>query len=246
MNLKITWKYLVALFALTLILMEVHEQVHINTGALICGGYGERDFNSWATINNCAMPAWSVLATVTGPLFSYALVWFGVWLLVKAKSENWKAIGFSLIFANVPFARIFTAVTGGGDETTVLRNLFKGEWSAAAIKYIGLAIVLACAVPPLYVALKSMKNRFRWLYLIGFSVLPLFVLAGYSLVFLNSLLAQGYLSSVLFLGTPTLIIVHTLLMVVLLAFTRKWLFTINRNAPDNAPSEPAALVFHPN
>jgi hypothetical protein len=175
LKLRITWKYLIAYFALTIILGELHEQVHITTGRIVCGGYGPRDFNAWKTAADCAAPAWAFLATLTGPLFSYAVMWTGAYLLAKAKNANYRAIGFSLIFAPLPFARIFTAVMGGGDEKVVLRALLGDEFSAGTAKILASILVSVLCLPPLYIAWRNIKNRFSIIYLIGFSVLPLIV-----------------------------------------------------------------------
>jgi hypothetical protein len=49
MPIKITWQYIIAFIALHMIMGELYEQVHINTGYFIFGCYGPRDFNVWQT-----------------------------------------------------------------------------------------------------------------------------------------------------------------------------------------------------
>jgi hypothetical protein len=227
-TLRITWKFLLAFFALTLISGELHEQVHINTGWFVCGGYGPRDFNTWKTAADCANPSWTFLATAVGPLFSYLVMWVGAGLLLKAESAGYKAIVFALVFAPLPFARIFTAAMGGGDERVVLSNFLKGTLDPVTIKILATLIVTAICLPPVLIAYRSIKNRFRLLYVIGFLVLPLLVLSVYVFMFLNGLLFSGVLSESPILGTPLLVIVHFLLMAVFLAFSHRWLFEINR------------------
>lgn len=227
LNLRISLKYLAAFFLLTLILGELHEQVHINMGWIVCGGYGPRDFNAWKTAADCAQPSLAFLSTTVGPLFSFAVMWLGAVLLLKAKTLDYKAIGFSLIFAPLPFARIFTAAMGGGDEKVVLNRFLKEDFSPETIKIFALVLVATVCLPPMLIALKSIKNRFALLYVIGFSVLPLIVLGAYVLTFLNSVLASGFLASAPFLGTPLLIVFHTVLAIVLLFFCRKWLLDLN-------------------
>lgn len=228
MNIRITLKYLLAIFALMLILGELHEQVHINTGYLICGGYGGRDFNAWATAKTCTLPDWSFLATTAGPLFSYLVMWTGVFLLLRAKTDGRRAIGFSLIFAPLPFARIFTALTGGGDEKVVFLKLLQDSVAPQTGKIFAAVFVTAICLPPILIAWSKIKNRFAWLYVIGFCVLPLIVLSFYVFGFLNGLLAEGFLSTVRVLGTPTLILLHTALVITILLFIRCWLLEINR------------------
>jgi hypothetical protein len=226
LHLKISWKFLLALFALMICTGELHEQIHIQTGRIVCGDYGERDFNAWKTAADCAAPAWRFLATLAGPLWSFAVMWTGVFLLTKAKSLDHRAIGFALIFAPLPFARIFTALTGGGDEKTVLAALFKDDLNLGTIKIIAAAIVSLICLPPMLIAFRHIKNRFAVLYVAGFAVLPLVVLGLYIFNFLNPLLAGGFLSSAPFLGTPLLIIIHFLIMAVLFVIFRKWLLEI--------------------
>ncbi|HEX9930788.1 MAG TPA: hypothetical protein VGB02_19805 [Pyrinomonadaceae bacterium] len=66
LHLRITFGYLLALFALMICSGELHEQVHITTGYFVCGGYGARDFNVWHTIEPCAAPSLAFLATLAG------------------------------------------------------------------------------------------------------------------------------------------------------------------------------------
>jgi hypothetical protein len=230
LNLRITWRYLLVLFALTIVTGELHEQVHIQTGRIVCGGYGERDFNVWRTAADCAAPSWAFLATLAGPLWSFAVMWTGALLLIKAKTTDWKSLGFSLVFAPLPFARIFTAVMGGGDEKVVLRRFLDDDFSLPTIKILAAILVTTICLPPMLIAWRNIANRFRALYVVGFAVAPLVVLSLYVLTFLNGLLKSGVLSAAHVLGTPTLVIIHFCLMAAALALGGKWLLTLNRAA----------------
>ena len=227
LNLKITWKYLLAFFALTIVCGELHEQIHIQTGRFICGGYGERDFNAWRTAADCTAPAWAFLATLVGPLWSFAVMWTGAFLLLRAKSVAVKTVSFSLVFASLPFARIFTAIIGGGDIKVILHAFFGNELGLTAVKILAAIIVTLICPPPILVAWRSLKNRFAAFYIIGFMILPLVVLSLYVLTFLNSVLASGFLSSAPVLGTPLLILAHFSLMAILLILCSRWLLEIN-------------------
>lgn len=227
MKIRITFGYLAALFALMLITGEIHEQVHINTGYMLCGGYGKRDFNAWRTMPNC-VTNWTFLPTAVGPLYSYLVMWTGAGLLLKAKTKIYQAVGFSLVFAPLPFARIFTAVMGGGDEKVVFLNLFREHFSVSNGKILAAVFVTIVCLPPVLIAWLKIKNRFAFLYVLGFCILPLVVLSFYVFIFLNGLLAKGVLSSVVILGTPTLILIHFLLMAAVLFFLRQRLLDINR------------------
>lgn len=234
-RLRLSLKYLAVFFPLAIILGELHEQVHINTGWLICGGYGPRDFNAWKLSAECGRPGIAFLATSVGPLFSYAVIWTGALLLQKGRDLAVRTIGFTLIFAPLPFARIFTAAVGGGDEKVVLMHFFKDELGTAGVKLLAFIIVTSVLLPPMWIALKNIRNRFPILYVIGFSVLPLIFLSAYVLTFLNFLLAGGLLNEAPILGTPLLVLLHFGLMLSVLWFGRRWLLVLTR--PKNKARE---------
>jgi hypothetical protein len=224
MNLKISGKYLMAFFALCLVMFETHEFVHIITGRIICGCWGERNFNVWGLCHGCteAKPL-SVLATFTGPLYSYVLIWLGAYFLMKGATIARQAMGFSLIFANLPLARIVTAAMRGGDEIFGLR-----EWlgtpdrsNSSLIWLLGGVLVLVLTIPPLIAAYKALQNRNKLWVFIGFLILPM--LAGFAVIFgvLNPLMTIGVLDQIGLCGTPVLINLWTLFVVLFFLLTRK-------------------------
>jgi hypothetical protein len=71
------------------------------------------------------------------------MVWYGRSLLDK--NNNQKAVGFSLIFANMPFARIFNPMFGGGDEVVVVDSLLN-NWNLSRI-IVFILIILIVAYP---------------------------------------------------------------------------------------------------
>ncbi len=225
---KITWRYVIAFIALNLVMMELHEQVHIQVGKIVCGCYGERDFNVWRTCAQCSRPSLAYLATSAGPLFSYTMIWLGAWWLMKATAGEKRTFGFSLIFANVPFARIFTALLGGGDEKIVLTFVFADSLNLATVKILAGGIVLLFCLPPLVIALRNMLNKQRLWYFVGFNILPLVFGLIYVFIFLNGLLTRGFFSSPILLGTPTLIMLNTGLMLLVLAKFGRNLLEVNK------------------
>jgi len=91
------------------------------------------------------------------------------------------------------------------------------------------------AAPPIITSFRAVKNNYGWLYNIGFMVLPLLVFGTYGFVFLNGLLEKGFLSDVWIMGTPLFITLHTLLvLIILLLFFRKQLFTLVKNRDEFA------------
>ena len=208
-------------------MLEVHEMVHIGVGRLICGCWGARDFNVWSLCTGCSenQPLWW-LATLAGPLVSFALMWLGMFWL-GSEDPNKLTFGFSLIFANIPFGRISTVMMGGGDEMVVTRHFLKGEYSRTSMILICSTVILCFVVPPISRAFNVLKNRWVWLYIIGFLTLPLLFLLVYVLTGLNSLLDKGFLSALWIMGTPILITIHTSIALISLLWLRKNLFSIS-------------------
>ena len=222
MQIKITFRYIMAFFALNMIMGELHEQVHINTGYFICGCYGPRNFNVWATCEQCVSQQWSFLATLAGPLFSCSLMWLGAWWVAKSSNNIKRILGFSLLFSNLPFARIFTALVGGGDEKVVIQAI-SGNIDPFISKLIAVLIVTTICLPPMIIAYKKSDVTYRFLLITGFAIIPLIYGMLYHHIFLNWLLKKGIASNSYILGTPSLILLHFLLMLLLLIFFRKGL-----------------------
>jgi hypothetical protein len=207
---------------------ELHEQAHINTGFFICGCYGSRDFNVWTTCEQCAKQAWPYLATLAGPLFSCSLMWLGALWFSRSTNENKRVIGFSLVFANLPFARIFTAVVGGGDEKIVVQALMGDTGYSLSSKIIASAIVLLICLPPILIAGKKIWHKKRWGIVAGFSIIPLVYGMLYQRMFLNGLLKKNTLAETHLFGTPDLILVHFVLMLLLLVLFGKGLLELKK------------------
>ena len=96
MKLKLTFKYVLTFSALIFIFHELHEIVHTLTGRLICGCWGKRDFNGWGLCEGCSeQNPFSIVATFTGPIFTFIMIWIGTFLIGQNKTDNQKALGFS-------------------------------------------------------------------------------------------------------------------------------------------------------
>jgi hypothetical protein len=221
MRIRITPAYTFSFLLLLIVMMELHELAHITVGRWLCGCWGPRDFNVWNLCEGCddAQPyAW--VATLTGPLFSFAMMYLGV-LWLRSIDPIRKSIGLSLIFANIPFGRITTVMWGGGDEMVVLRSLLPDSFDRTDRIIIGSILILIVGVPPIYKAYLTVSNRRSWIYILGFMTLPLAFLLVYTLIGLNTLLQSGFLSAPWIPGTPLLITVHTTIAAVLLILFRK-------------------------
>jgi hypothetical protein len=91
------------------------------------------------------MPSLAVLATVAGPAFSYALM--GSALVAVRGRPRAKWLGLALVSAALPFARLFTALMGRGDEAVVLQAALSSSLTAALIKVLAIGVVSAFCIP---------------------------------------------------------------------------------------------------
>ncbi|MEP6952406.1 MAG: hypothetical protein ABI863_24145 [Ginsengibacter sp.] len=234
MNIRLSFSYVITFLLLLIVMLEFHESVHIVVGRFICGCWGTRDFNAWSLCDGCdKRHSFSWIATLAGPLFSFGLMWLGMAWLSSANSKK-KALGFSLIFSNIPFGRISQVMMGSGDEMTVMRSVFKNNFSDAQMILICSVIVLGLGLPPIIKAFRTLTNRLSWLYILGFLAVPLLFLLIYILTFLNFFLNKGFLSATWIMGTPLLITLHTGIALIFLILFRKSLFSINRTEMPNA------------
>jgi len=219
MKLKLTLKYTIAFLALLFVVSELHEIVHTSVGRLICGCWGERDFNGWGLCEGCSEGSnIGLLATFSGPIFSFALMWVGYFLMADNKTLFQKSLGFSLVFVNIPFARILTAVLGGGDEVFALNRLLEDHTVA---QIIGLLLIIIICIPPCVRAFKIIQNKGKWIWFLGFFIVPTIILWLWILGVMNTLLASGVLSDYWILGSPILITVWTIGIIILLLVTIK-------------------------
>jgi hypothetical protein len=133
----------------------------------------------------------------------------GAWLLLRGDAVR-RAVGWTLVFAPLPFARLFTAALGGGDEKTALRMLLPESVGMGSVRMLALIVVATLAVPPLVVAWRSLRDGRRWLPFVGFLIGPMLFSFVWNHILMNRVLAAGVLSETVLLGTPTLILLHTL------------------------------------
>lgn len=235
LKLQLTWRNLFAFFLFAILMGEAHEIAHFVVGKIICGCWPEsRDFNAWSLCESCKdhSPYW-YWPTFAGPVFSMTLAWMGMFLL-NNPNEKKQSLGFALIWANVPQARIMTVLMSGGDERLVMRNLTKGTPLEPYFGWIAIVIVLIMALPPIIASFRAVKNNYGWLYNVGFMVLPLVIIGSYGFLFLNGLLEKGFLSEKWIMGTALFITLHTLLVLTLLMLCfRNQLVTMvsKRNIP---------------
>lgn len=223
MKIKLTWKYLLAFLLLTMLCGLSHEMVHHLTAAAICGCWGYKTFNSFVLCDSCANRAFGYWATIAGPLFTFALMWWG-WYQLSQKDHKNKQLGFALIFANFPVNRMFFVFINSNDEQWVRRHLFGNDSPIAS--WITIGLVLACTVPPLIAAYRAINNSRKAIWFLAFYLLPFIFVIVFAGLFLEEflLLDQKLLANTI-VGIPYLLILTEILCVAGYALTKKYLYS---------------------
>ena len=203
-HLRLTWQYVAAFAALTILCGTSHEFTHHFAGAAVCGAFGTKTFNSFELAPGCGANPWRLLPTVAGPLFTFALMWWGMFLL-RGADESGRRLGFALVFANFPVNRMAFALVGWNDEQWVARQLFGHSRFAF---WVTALLVWAACVPPLVVAYRAIGNRRRPLWFAGFFLFPFAFVVAFAGAFLeNYLLLSRHVLATPVLGVPYLIVV---------------------------------------
>lgn len=202
-HLRLTWRYLAAFAALTILCGTSHEFVHHFTGAAVCGAFGTKTFNSFHLAPGCEVSPWRLWPTVAGPLFTVALMWWGAARL-RAADEGRRRLGFALVFANFPVNRMAFVLFGWNDEQWVARQAF-GHSRVAF--WATVVLVWAACVPPLAAAYRAIGNRRRALWFAGFFLLPFAFVVAFAGAFLEEYLLLGRrVLATPVLGVPALIV----------------------------------------
>ena len=227
MNIKLTFKFIISFIALTFVMHEAHEIVHTTVGRIICGCWGQRDFNIWKLCENCIEKnSIALLSTFAGPIFTFIMIWIGTLNLKEGNTNSQKSFGFALIFANMPFARILTASLGGGDEVSGLNQLFENHTLAWGI---GLILILLVVSYPLYKGYVTIKNKRRVGFFLLFLLTPIVIDIVVVLGLMNTLLNKGVLATYWILGSPILVSIWTIFVVTIFMATRKYIYTLTND-----------------
>ena len=224
MQLKLSSKFIITFLSLTFVMHEAHEIVHTTIGRIICGCWGERDFNVWGVCESCQNNSLILLATLAGPLFTFIMIWTGFIFLNETKTINQKTFGFSLIFANLPFARVLNPLLGGGDEVVVLNHFINNKDIS---RIIIVFLIIAITFIPLrkcYTTIQN-KNKLGWflLFYLITVILDIIIVLG----IMNTILNQGILSEYWILGSPILVSVWTFLVIIVYLITRKNIYKLS-------------------
>lgn len=224
-SLHLTWRYVAAFAALTILCGTSHEFAHHFAGAAICGAFGRKTFNSFDLAPGCDGRPGYLWATVAGPLFTFALLWFGAWRL-RSSSPAVRQLGFALIFANFPVNRMLFVLLHANDEQWVTTKVYP---NSAVANWITVLLVWLACIPPLVVAYRAIANRWRALWFAGFFVLPFVYVVLFAGLFLeNYLLLSRHVLATRVVGVPWLIIVVEVLSLTIYAYFRSDIQYLNR------------------
>jgi hypothetical protein len=195
--------------------IEAHEFSHY-TAIIVQGGKFYASLDMWWLVKGSLNDVQSLIAWAAGPLMTFTLIWTGLFMILKF--EKYELVGFSLIFANLPLARVnpigVTAI--GSDERNVAELL-------GVSPFLILLLNLLITLPSLIVAYKSITNKRRLLWFLFFLlVMPTFLEEiGFLLPgqFLNLIIKESYDAGVpltpMISGIPIVIIVADLTVVLL-------------------------------
>lgn len=144
-----------------------HELVHHLVARGTCGAWGTMTFSTFQLASGCEPTGTVLVATLAGPLLTYALMYAGVALIVRGPVLT----GVILVLANLPLARLVTVLMRGGDEMVLGR-----AWIGGSMAWpIMLALTFALLAAPLVLAYRAIANRRRKAVFAALLVLPLFV-----------------------------------------------------------------------
>jgi hypothetical protein len=224
MNLKPTPLYLLSFFSLVFLLHEIHDWIHILVSGSFCNCWGTRIFDGWTPCAACGPTGQpEVVGLVAGALVIYTAIWTSWILMYPDNSLRRKSIGFSLLFASLPFMRIWHACLRDGDETTALRTFFQHPHGIAhnLIPIGGLLIVLVLTLPALIRAFMLLPGwKLKFLAFPLFLLLPGVVDRLVVHYKMNEMLEGGFMQRIIIRGVPLLVMAWLLFWLIIYLFTQ--------------------------
>ena len=167
--------YIAIFLLLAFLCYQAHQLTRHLVGAALCGGFGTMTFTVTTTREPCSFPT---LVTLSGPLLTYGLAWFGMFLL---RSPKYKLFAYALIFASFAHLRFIQTLTGRGDELILAE-----QWFGISSRVIVAAIVFLIGLPPVIAAFGAIANSRRMLVFTCSWLLPLPLL--FAMLFVNQIL----------------------------------------------------------
>lgn len=222
MKIKITFKFIVAFLALTFVMLELHEIVHTTVGRIICGCWGERDFNAWEICESCRNSKLAWLSTLAGPIFTFIMIWIGSSYLKISNTNQQKSLGIALIFSNTPFGRILNPFLKSGDEVTLMHKLIE---NLSLASFITLIVILLITVYPMYRAFRTIQNKPIGYFMLFFFA-PVVAIILVILIILNTILSKEILSETGFLGSPIIVNLWSIFVLTIFVIFRKNIYEL--------------------
>lgn len=218
MRIVISPRYLLAFAALVILCGLGHEFVHHIVGAMVCGEFGTKTFNSFHLAAQCAnRPLAFVLSSWAGPLFTFGLMWLG-WHRLHSADAGTRQLGFALIFANFPVNRLLFALMGWNDEQFVTRTVI-GDGSLAF--WLTNLAIWVMALPPLFAAWRALARERRLAWFAGFFLLPFVFVLIFAVVMEDWLLLKQRFLADGFFGIPLLLVLTEIVcLAIYLAYRR--------------------------
>lgn len=218
---------LIAFFILVLLLHEAHESAHYFTAWLVCGCPGGRDFLVWQLCKTCTEQSKFLIASFAGPLVTYAFMWIGFYLMRKQAPVKQKAIGFALALGALPLPRWLAGIDKGGDEISLLRQVFTGSQTFLAVMIGGL-IVLLFTIPPVWRAFRMIRNKYAIVILPAFLAIPWILDRLLVEKYLNGkLAASGLWMEPVYAGMPMIVVAWQMILVGAFLFTFRQLYRLS-------------------
>ncbi|MEO0570088.1 MAG: hypothetical protein AAF039_00185 [Bacteroidota bacterium] len=217
-KLKITWSYCLAFYCIIMLYVSLHELVHHFSGYLICGDWGIKSFNYFETA--CEDDKKSLLATYVGPLFSFAMMYYGMYLLKKRNLDRTKHLGFAIVFAQLPFQRMISPFFRMNDEFYASAKLF-GNTDSVYWSVI-ISIWLIC-LPPLIKTYKAIANKNKILWFLFYLVLFPYILWGPIFGGLEYLMVEKKFLAQPIIGIGLLFILNEIVTIIAYYYTKKYI-----------------------
>lgn len=217
-HLKITLKYCLAFYCVIMLYTSLHELVHHFVGFLICGEWGYKSFNYFTTA--CEDRPDIYLSTYAGPLFTYIMMYVGMYMLRSETSNYRKHLGFAMIFAQLPAQRLSGPLLRMNDEYYATVKIFGrpdlNYWLVSLI-------LLAICIPPLVKAYRVIANKRRLGWFLFYFLLFPYLLWGPFFVGLEYLMVnRGFLDQTV-IGIGLLFIINEIVTIVLYLYTKKYI-----------------------
>ncbi len=223
MKLKFSVAYLLSFLSLVFVIHELHDWAHVLMGQWVCGCWGTKAFDSWTMCDHSDVSG-NIIAFIwmAGPLVSYILMWVAYSILNSRKSTASRSMGFSLLFATLPFGRILAVVGGKSDETNMMREFFQRPDGSnhQFVVVSAIVLVLLLTLPPIIKAFSltsSIKEKMMLIpVLLIFPVVVDYVVVNLGM---NKILSDDIMQEESLPGTPFLVLLWGIFWIIFFMLT---------------------------